>query len=206
VPELDINYLQLDALRELSSMSAGGAATSIAKMLGKPVTIAVPSVSLEAVADTPDVLGGRELPTTAIYFVVHGDIPGAIFLVLSAPEAARVASALTGETFAEIESLSEMGTSALKEFGNIVVGTYLRTLADVLNVRTTYSVPGFCYDMLGAILDGYLSRMALETDLALVVANEVTMEELIYKAHMVLLMEPKAAVVMLAAAKEWGHV
>ena len=146
------------------------------------------------------------MPTTAVHFVVEGDVPGAIFLVLGACEAARVASALTGETFAEIESLSEMGTSALKEFGNIVVGTYLRTLADVLNVRTTYSVPGFCYDMLGAILDGYLSRMALETDLALVVANEVTVEELVYKARMVLLMEPKAAAVMLDAAKEWGHV
>ena len=50
------------------------------------------------------------------------------------------------------DDLDEIGTSALKEIGNIITGAYLNSLSTLTNLKIYPSVPDLTIDMAGAIL------------------------------------------------------
>jgi chemotaxis protein CheC len=200
---LEIDQIQLDALREISSIAAGNTATSLSIMLGKKVNITVPKITVESLENVPEALGGKENAVNVVYFSVSGRVPGYIFLILPLPEASRLASALTGQAAAQSGNLDEMGRSALKELGNIITGTYLSTVSQVLGLRISHSVPGFAADMLGAILDGILARLSLKAVYVVIVENEFRVEKDVYGTHLVFVPEPEALKIMLKALGVW---
>jgi chemotaxis protein CheC len=204
VVELVLNQNQVDALREISSIAAGNAATSLSVMLGKKVAISVSSIMVEASGKIPEALGGEENIVSVVYFSVSGQLPGSILLMLSVSESLRLASILTGQKVDQIERISEMGISAIKELGNITIGTYLRALGQALKLRITHSVPGFASDMLGAILDGTLAELSLKAEHVVMAENTFIVEEDIYRGHLIFIMEPKSLHAMLKALEARG--
>jgi chemotaxis protein CheY-P-specific phosphatase CheC len=76
-------------------------------------------------------------------------------------------------------------------------------LAEGLKVKISYSVPGFAYDMLGAILDEILARLSLETDCAVVMESEFVVREQIYRGHLVFILAPKAVNAIIRALGSW---
>jgi len=199
VNEVEINYIQLDALREVNSIAAGKTATSLSTMLGKRVDITVPKIVVEALAKVPDALGGADKIVNVVYFSVSGQISGSLLLILTPSESLTLVSFLTGQKGVQTESLDEMGLSALKELGNITTGSYLYAMNQVLKMRSTHSIPGFASDMLGAILDGIIAGLSFEADYAVMVESEYTVEGVILKTNMTFILEPKALKIMLEA-------
>ena len=201
--EMEFDQIRLDTFREISSIATGNAATSLSAMLGRKVEITVPNIMVEALPKVPELLGGRESTVAVVYFSVSGEVSGSILLVLSVSESQRLISVLTGQDVCEIERLDEMGLSAMKELGNIVTGSYIRVLAEGLKVKISYSVPGFAYDMLGAVLDETLARLSLETDCAVVMESEFVVREQIYRGHLVFILAPKAVNAIIRALGSW---
>lgn len=173
---MELNQIQLDALREISSIAGGNAATSLSVMLGRRVEITVPDITIEAVEKVPQALANEEDVANVVYFTLEGPISGTILLILSVFESLRLVDVLTEQNVTEMENLDEMGLSALKELGNITIGTYIRAMEHVLKIRINYSIPGFASDMLGAILDGTLARLSLETGEAILIENRLLVE------------------------------
>ena len=200
--DIALNQSQLDALRETSSIAAGNAATSLSVMLGKKVNISVPTIMVEVLENVPEALGGAENIVCVVYFSVNGQVSGSILLMLSISESIRLASILTGQKVGQIEGIDEMGMSALKELGNITIGTYLRALGQALKLRITHSVPGFASDMLGALLDGTLSELSLKTEHVVMAENKFMVEKEVYRGHLVFILEPNSLHVMLKALEE----
>jgi len=133
---------------------------------------------------------------------VSGQVSGSILLILSISESIRLVSILTGQKVGQIQGIDEMGMSALKELGNITIGTYLRALAQALKLRITHSVPGFASDMMGAILDGILSELSLKTEYVVMAENKFMVEKEVYRGHLVFILEPNSLHVMLKALEE----
>ncbi len=200
---MNLNQIRLDALREISSIATGNAATSLSSMLDRNVDITIPNILIEPLKGIPDLLGGDERAVTVIYFSVTGQISGSILLVFSPSDSFRLAELLTGQKANQIESLNEMGISALKELGNIITGSYVRVLANELKVKMTYTVPGFANDMMGAILDNILASLALEADTAIVVESEMTVRKELFRGHLILIMAPKAINTIIRALGMW---
>ncbi len=140
---------------------------------------------------------------TAVQFSVSGEVSGSILLVLSSSESLGLVNILTGQKIEQIESLDEMGISALKELGNIVIGSYVRVLSDGLKVTINYSVPGFAYDMMGAILDEPLAHLSLETKDAVIVESEFIVRGKIYRGHLIFILAPKAVNSIIKALGSW---
>jgi chemotaxis protein CheC len=199
VADIELSQIQIDALREVSSMGAGNAATSLSVMLGKRVGISVPNITVEASRKIPEALGGDENIVSVVYFSVSGQLSGSILLMLSVSESLRLVNILTGQKVEQIEGMDEMGVSALKELGNITVGTYLRALGKVLKLRITHSIPGFASDMLGAILDGTLATLSLRAEHVVMAENEFGVEKDVYRGHLIFILEPESLHVMVNA-------
>lgn len=201
--EMEFDQIRLDAFREISSIATCQAATSLSAMLSRRVDITVPNVMVEALEKIPELLGGAEKLVSAIHFSVTGQISGTVVLVFSSSESLKLANVLTGQQVERIEQLDEMGVSALRELGNILTGSFVRVLAEGLKIKFSYSVPGFAFDMLGAILDEMLARLSLETDSAVIMESEFIVRQEIYRGHLIFILSPKAVNEIITALGNW---
>ena len=75
-------------------------------------------------------------------------------------------------------TLSALEESALKEVGNIIIGSYFTVLGNRLQMRIIEHVPNLSTDMFGAILDSAISTLAAKTDKALLVEIQFTIASL----------------------------
>lgn len=143
----NLSALQLDALKEVSNIGAGNAATALSMMIGKKVDMTVPSVNIVRLEDIVEENGECEVAGTVVR--VLGDIAGNILLVFEKPTAENIIEKLVGSK----QSLeSEMGSSVLCEIANIISASYMNAISQLTNLAMAPSVPAASYDMLGAIL------------------------------------------------------
>ncbi len=188
----DLTQLQLDALREISSIASGNAATSLSSLLGRRIDITAPRVTVEALENVAEILGGVEKVLTVIHIMVRGTLSGSILFILPPSESLSLINILTNQDRKKIEDLDELELSALKELGNIVTGSYTKALSDVLKIRIEFSIPGFAYDMLGAVLEEIIARLSLEVQYAVITESNFVVSGDIHRGHLVFIMSPNA--------------
>lgn len=143
----NLSALQLDALKEVSNIGAGNAATALSMMIGKKVDMTVPAVNVVKLEDIVEENGETEVAGTVVR--VLGDIAGNILLVFENPTAENIIQKLVGS---KQSPESEMGSSVLCEIANIISASYMNAIAQLTNLAIAPSVPATSYDMLGAIL------------------------------------------------------
>lgn len=152
----DLNLEQMseqyyDVLKEIGNIGAGNATTALAQLLQCKVDMKVPQVKLLDFKDVGAAMGGEEQIMAGIYLVVEGDITGSILFLLEKKSARHLVAKLMGMDL-EGEAFSDMETSALKEIGNIITGSYLNSLSTMTNLKIYPSVPELSIDMASAIL------------------------------------------------------
>ena len=140
-----------DVLKEIGNIGAGNATTALAQMLQCKVDMKVPQVKLLDFNEVGAMMGGEEQIMAGIYLCVEGDITGSIMFLLKKDAAKHLVSKLMGMELPG-EDLDEIGTSALKEIGNIITCAYLNSLSSLTNLKIFPSVPDLTIDMAGAIL------------------------------------------------------
>jgi two-component system chemotaxis sensor kinase CheA len=176
--------------------------TGILKRIKGDITI--PNVLAENFAMVPDILGGSEKVVTGIHFSVEGQINGNCFMLFSQSDSLKLVEMLTGQKVADIESLDEMGKSALQELGNVITGSYLRVLAQELKIKIKYSVPGFVHDMLGAILEQILAHLSLKSQYAIIIESEFVVTKEIHRGKFVIIMSLESVGTIIQGLGKWG--
>lgn len=143
----NLSALELDALKEVSNIGAGNAATALSMMLGKKVDMTVPSVNVVRLEEIVEENGECEVAGTVVR--VLGDIAGNTLLVFEKETAENIIEKLVGS---KQSPESEMGSSVLCEIANIISASYMNAISQLTNLVILPSVPATSYDMLGAIL------------------------------------------------------
>jgi len=162
---------QLDALKEISNIGMGHAATALSQMIGDTVLLRVPKVTVTEIAEVPDFLGGAENLVVGVTLKVLGDARGRILLIFPTDSARRLISGLLAQP-EESGDLSDLGISTLKEVGNILASAYLNALGSLLHLTLIPSIPLLAHDMAGAVVDSVLIELSEVGDLALMVETE----------------------------------
>jgi chemotaxis protein CheC len=137
--------VQLDALRELSNVASGTAATALSQMLGREVELNVPLVQslplLDAIQEAAD-----EDSLSGVAIPVEGDFD-AVLLMLIPPGHGEALCRLLG-----VEYGSEFADSALREIGNIMGASYLGALGSMTGLSLFPSPPQLGRSGLGEIV------------------------------------------------------
>ena len=167
---MNLNDLQLDALREMSNIGSGNAATALASMLGQSVDLHVPTALVLELADAVDAVGNPEDTVRAVIIGVFGDLDATVLLLFD-PESANALCALLG-----VEGAPEMALSALGEIGNILGSSYIQAMGTMTNLHMEPHPPIAMADMLGAIVASVLAVAAADTDLALLLDSKMTVD------------------------------
>lgn len=169
---IKLTDMQIDALKEIGTIGAGNAATALSKMLAKRINITVPDTKVIRLEEVPEQLGGAENVITTVYFRVVGNVTANVLCMFHSQDALKLVDILTDKKEGTTRILDEFSQSALKELGNITVGSYLFAMSEFIKLSMFHSTPSLVTDMLGAVLDGILIKLGLEAEHALIIDTE----------------------------------
>jgi chemotaxis protein CheC len=146
----------LDVFKEIGNIGAGNAASALAGLLNRRISMSVPEASVVPFNNIINVLDGPETLVAGMLIDFSGDMSGYILLLLGMKDAmAMVAQALESpvrDTSAPDFALTDMERDTLIEISNILVGSFLSAISTLSGLRVMPSVPQISIDMLGAIL------------------------------------------------------
>ena len=188
----------LDALREISNVGMGNAATALSQIVADTVELHVPSDSLVDIVDVPDLIGGAERAVVGVTMQIHGDACGNVLLVFPEQSALRLVNKLLVQECTEAR-FDEMAESALKEVGNILASSYLGAMGNLIHLTLFPSIPAFAHDMAGAIIDFMLIELSEVGDQALMLETEFhsrQKDDAVIAGHFFLLPDPAALEVL----------
>ena len=146
----------LDVFKEIGNIGAGNAASALAGLLNKRITMSVPDASVVPFSTIVNVLDGPETVVAGVLVDISGDLNGYILLMLDMKDAmAMVSQALcepARDTNAPGFEMSELECDTVLEIANILVGSFLSAISTLTGLSVRPSVPQLSIDMLGAII------------------------------------------------------
>lgn len=185
----DLNDLQIDVLREIGNIGSGNAATSLAAMLSKQVTIEVPLVRIVDHAEASDKLGGPENVLVGLLLCLSGDITGMMMFLLEKDFAHLVLNTLLGQDLHSFDEVDEMGLSALREISNIMAASYVNSISQLTGMIIDISVPDICIDMVGSMLSVPMIHYANVSDKLILIENKFSSDDSDTVSHILLMPE-----------------
>jgi len=187
------NYgeFQFDVLKEVGNIGAGNATTALSKLISKEIDMKVPLVNIVSFDDIANFVGGDEMVVVSVYLRILGDVPGNMFFIMSVDAAKSLVKELTGIQPSQGD-FSDMELSAISEMGNILIGSYLSSLADFTKLNMQPSVPSVAIDMAGAVLSHGLIEASRSGDYALAIDTEFLEGNEQVNGHFFLLPNPNS--------------
>ena len=150
--------LDSDLLREIGSIGAGNAATSLSNLIQQKVLITFPKIEVANPKDIPKVLGLQNMRVVVIHKRLQGDYGCDIMLVFPEKEAEKIVSTMAKRTFGVDGLDEEMKVSAVEEVGNIVIGSFLSAISNFTNIELVHTPPIHMTDIFDAILERILAK------------------------------------------------
>jgi len=146
----------LDVFKEIGNIGAGNAASALAGLLNRRITMTVPEASVVPFSNILSVLEGPETLVAGVLIDVSGDFSGYILLLLGMKDAMSMVAQALNEPVRETNTpgfeLSELELDTLVEIVNILVGSFLSAISSFTGLGIKPSVPQLAIDMLGAII------------------------------------------------------
>jgi chemotaxis protein CheC len=161
--------VQLDALRELSNIASGTAATALSQLLEREVELNVPLVQSLPLGQA---IGGRAAGSVSgVAIPVEGDLDMLVLMLI--PHGA-------GETLCRLLGVqpgSELADSALREIGNILGTTYLGALGTMTGLSLFPCPPQLGRSGLRTIVADALAERPDLTDHVLTLDSELSVAD-----------------------------
>jgi chemotaxis protein CheC len=142
----------MDALKEIGSIGAGNATTALAAMLNVEIVMEVPKPQLMEASKLSSAICPEDEIIVGIFTEVSHDITGSIMFLMQMDSAHYLVNRMMGKDLNNNDPFSELELSAMKEIGNIIVGSYLSALSGMTRLTIQPSIPYIAVDMAGAIL------------------------------------------------------
>jgi len=115
-----------------------------------------------------------EAETVAIYLLIGDELSGEAVLMLSPADAMYLADWLLEARPGDTTCLGDLERSALAEFGNITLSSFLNALADLTGTPLRLSPPTVIVDMAGAIMEAVALAAVTPNDELVVIKTDFT--------------------------------
>jgi chemotaxis protein CheC len=164
----NLSNIEKDALKEIGNIGAGNAATAFSQFLDCKIDMTVPSIEILPVSDVPEITGDVNQDVIGVLLQVMGDAPANLLFIFTEDSIKHLLKIVLGKSV-NMNEINEVEVSAIKEIGNILSGSYLSALNKMTGFNLIQSVPGFAYDMAGAIISSSLNPLSKTSDYTLLI-------------------------------------
>lgn len=170
---IEFNSESIDRLRELFNIGAGNAANTVSILSGVRVTITVPELYICKFPELNRYIGetGREM--VGIYHNISGGLAGKVLFLISKNSGEQLTELLI-QQYSVKESSEADFANTLKEFSNIITGSYLNALSTMIGKKILHSIPFLAVDMVGALLDSVIATVAEKEDFVVILKTLLT--------------------------------
>jgi len=159
-------------LERMAALGMQNAVRGLSTMLGRPIQMSVPRLSLVPLCEVSSRVGGPEQEAVGIYLLVTGDLGGHVMLILPIADALRLLDMVLEVPDGATQTLGTLERSALGEVGNVSTSLFLNAIADATGMVLRPSPPAVLVDMVGAIIDIIVaSAGAISDDILLLEAE-----------------------------------
>jgi chemotaxis protein CheC len=172
------NENHLDVMKELGSMGTAHAATALAKLINRKVTMPVPNVSWIEFSNVANFIGGPESIVVGLLVSVTGQIQGMMMFLMPVESARSITRVFLGsdKVIEDEYAFDDMERSVIEEVGNIMISSYLSSLAGLTNINFKPSVPFLSVDMAQAILSVPAIEFGKMADNVLFLESEIKVQ------------------------------
>ena len=172
----ELNFLEIDTLREIGSIGTGNAATALSQLLQKEVRITMPEVRIMGYNEAIEWIGGAEEITAGVLMRISGEINGIMLSVQQLDFVNLVLESILGHKVKDYMELHEMECSALIEVGNIMISTFINALSGLAGIGINLTVPAFTVDMQGAIMTVPMAEFGGQSDYIMTIGGNFVCE------------------------------
>ncbi len=196
------NELQeIDLLNQVNEQAAQNASRALSKLIDRPVGVGMSKANIKKIEECEPLISQEEV-VAGIYLPLTGDIKGAALLIFPKETAFTLSDLLVKREPGTTRKLTELDESALKEVGNIISGSYLTVLSNMLQIKTIEHIPNFSFDMFGAVVSQIITDFAQKVEKALVIEIEFLFEPETIKGYFLLLFMVEQLEAILSSLEE----
>lgn len=200
--EVELEELSEDFIKELGNIGTGNAVSALSQLLNCPLEIDTPNLRILPFQQITEIITEAEVPLAGIMVEVFGEVNGMFLFLLDETFTGQVIRLVLGDTVSDFMNLTEMEESLLLELRNIMCGSYIRALSQLMNVEIDVSVPQISIDMGGAILTAATSRFLRTSDELLMIDNLFCMDTDTFSGRILFLPEMESLHVLLRKLEE----
>ena len=140
-PFVPLSDLERDALAELSNIAMAKAANSLRQMIQNEVLLAVPSVDILTGAAATQLVAKPDNPQlVAVRQDFAGAFSGRALLIFPERNSLELVRAVVGRQL-PLEEIVDLEDEALAETGNIILNSWVATIANLLKSGLKMSLP-----------------------------------------------------------------
>jgi chemotaxis protein CheC len=139
--EFEITDVEKDIIKEILNIGLAKAADSFAIIARQDVILNVPSVQVTDANELSGILGKSRHSDSVIKSVIVGDLKGKTYIVFTEDQANRLATACFGSEARFQGNFNFMKRSLLLETSNILTGSILTQLANILDKKVYGKIP-----------------------------------------------------------------
>jgi len=181
-PQLWPNVIENTSPEGMLHMAMDGVARSLSMLAGRPIALeglSIETVPLSCLATLSD---DCELEAVGIYLLLTDEeLSGEAILILQPDEAMVLVDWLLEEPPGTTGQLDDLEISALAEFGNQTLSSFLNTLADTNGMTLRLSPPAVVVDKIAVIFQAVAMSAATISDELLVVKTNFVNDESLLK-------------------------
>lgn len=200
--EMELDEMFKDFMRELGNIGTGNAVNALSQLLNCPLEIDTPNLRILPFQQLTEILTEAETPLAGIMVEVFKEVEGMFLFLLDETFTRQIVHLALGVEMWDFMSLTEMEESLLLELGNIMCGSYIRALSQLLDIEMDVSVPQIKIDMGGAILTDAALRFLRTGDELLMIDNLFRMDTGTFSGRILFLPEMDSLQVLLGKLEE----
>lgn len=171
-----ISPRQLDVLNEIGNIGAGHAATALSLLMGRKVDMTVPETKYLSIEAGCAELSREGEVGIGVEVGLSGAIDGLTLLTVDENSARHLLTAF-GDMLSGQGLDDELAQSALMEIGNIVTGSFLTAITDMLGASASAVPPRYIHDYFDAFVCNVVVAGCRNVDGLLVFKTEFRVDE-----------------------------
>ena len=172
----DMNYMEMDVIREVGSIGTGNAASALSSLLGTQVRMVLPQVTVQDFNTALNTVGNPESIVAAVMVKMSQEINGIMLFILKLDLINDIIGRLLDHQIEDYTMLGEMDISAVNEVGNIMISSFVNALSGLADVEVSLSVPEIAVNMLGGILSVPMAELGYQTDMLMMIRGKFIIE------------------------------
>ena len=144
--------LQRSALKELGNIGSGHAASALAELMGMTVGITEPSVETVPTHTVQSDVLNNEREVAMLHMEIYGDAPAEMLIVFDRSESVEFVTRFLEKQIGSVLINETLIESSLREIANIIGGSYLSAIVDMIGIDLLPSTPRLTYGKLDVLL------------------------------------------------------